>query len=449
MNRKERPVEPAFPLPAFPRSKRASATMKVAVRFLLGVLVMGIASSLARADGMFFYSMMSSNDPVEATKQRAVLWQRDQIWEVHIEPVFHRGSGSGVWVVPFPVEPQVSESSHAFFQELEMLTAPVFVSFCREPDCSGGGGGGGGTGTGAQISEAHSTAEVWQQGTVGDLDFTVLSAGDGDDLMDWLSSHGYEAPSNAEALVTSYQNEGAYFFVGRLDNTLDPATPLTPVRFQLPGLYPPSFPLRMTSLGVSNDSYVDLTFWILFDRQEAFVLGSHDYASFADRPTTPDELYDARDLFFEEQPNRLLLSLATSLGSDDRYRHLDEFALYHNTFGAIPLAELGLTPPAAWSPEIQKIREDESWVFRYRARLDPAGLEQDLRFSSTPAGDLPSHDNFYVNHEGDCFECADDKVLSGCTVSPPHSGSTPAPVSLLFAVGLFFVCALSKRRKTG
>ena len=98
-------------------------------------LGIGLAPSQASADGMVMPEVTGGSSEVIATEQRAVLWQRDGIWEIHIQPVFDRQAGGAAWVVPFPVMPQVLDGNGDLMDQLELLTAPIFVSYCCEPSC--------------------------------------------------------------------------------------------------------------------------------------------------------------------------------------------------------------------------------------------------------------------------------------------------------------------------
>jgi hypothetical protein len=387
----------------------------------------------AAADGMYFRSVTAENAPIEATAQRAIMWQRDQVWEIHIQPIFSRGRGSGTWIVPFPVLPTVEPSSAAFFEQLEMLTAPVFVSYCET--CPGSGGGEGGE---AEIVDAGAYVRVWERGSVGDLDFTVISSADGESAVDWLVSQGYEVDSAGEALLTELEGEGAFFFVGKLSNTLETEKPLQPVRFILPGLYPPEYPLRLSSLGVSRDQSLKLTIWVVFPLEEGFVASSHDAAALTSSASTAEG-------FTAELEERLLgsddlvLLFNGSIGRDSRFERMDSSELCHSGVGCFGLAELGMSPPQEWSPEIQEIRANESWVFRYEGWLSPAGLDRPLSFRSVPTSDLPSTEAFHVEFVGACSDCETGHQLKGCRAAGWFAGGSPtAP---LFAIAALLVLA--------
>ena len=400
------------------RCSRFGRLSFVIVFFICGFFVFFSYPSVSRAAGMFFYSVMSSGDNIEATKQRAVLWERDQIWELHIQPYFDRGRGSGVWVVPFTVYPEVSASSHEFLDQMEILTAPVFLSYCSFPVCgpADDADGGGDFNTG-EITGMEADIQVWEEGSVGDLDFSIISTVDGDSLANWLTDRGYKVPAEWEPFLETYDNEGAFFFIARLQNTVDPEKPLLPVRFQLPGLYPPLYPLRMTSLGVSDGNHADLSLWVVFQRESGFVPSSHDFAVTGGEVDSLEGYLDSVVDFFEQFPGKLSVSTSANFGSDERFRDMDLFQLYHRSVGSFDLAGLGIAPPAEWSPEILEIQNSASWVFKYRAFLGPDALVDDLRFRSVPTGDLPANDNLYIKNDGYCSSCEKPKMLKGCTVA--------------------------------
>ncbi len=402
------------------------------------------------AGGMFFYSAMSGTGEIRASRQRAVLWERDRIWELHIQPLFQRGRGAGVWVVPFPVMPDVSESDHDFLDQMEMLTAPLFVSYCTIPPCGSSEEINGSEHNGAVFNSA-SSMDLWERDTVGDLDFSLLSSINGDDIVEWLKSRGYVVPEAGEAVLDFYKSEGAFFFIGRVGNTADPDKPLKPVRFSLPGLYPPYYPLHISLPGVSTDAHLNLTLWVVFDRQSGFVPSSHAFATLQDRPLSVEEHGLATTTFFDVSPDRLLVSLTTSYGTEERYDYIDQFDFFHRSFGRLAIADLGYELPAEWNPSILEIRDNESWVFRYEARFDTSGMAKDLRFTSTSPGQLPVHDNLYIENIGYCHRCKENMMLKGCSIAYIRSSASSClrPYHLLFCIALPFVgfMIVKRRRK--
>lgn len=238
------------------------------LRSLLVVLYLLWQPIAAAADGYVYIrkDLQGTRLEVEATEQRALLWQRANGWEIHIQPRFSREPGAAAWVVPFADRPEVSPGSSQLFDDLDFYTSPIFYHYCVWSSAdSGGCSGDDDSGSGSSESRGAEThVRVWERGEVGELDYVVLSARDGDSLATWLNDHDFAVPESAVELLDQYNDEGSYFFAARLSPDADPEKPLAPVRFLLPLEKLPSYPLRMTALGVPEGETMELTLWLAF-----------------------------------------------------------------------------------------------------------------------------------------------------------------------------------------
>ncbi len=365
--------------------------MRNCVLILSAVLLLPPA---ALADGIAF-TVAGASLEVRATEQRAVLWLRDGEWEIHIQPVFPREAGGAAWVVPFSVRPTVEAGNADFFDQLELITSPVFVKVCSEGSeglfcfgCMGSGGKLGGEG------DASGTARVivWERGKVGDLDYVILSALSGESLVEWLDAEGYQLPAGAQSLIAGYETEGAYFFAARLAADADPQKPLAPVRFILPGLQTPSYPLRLTALGVTAGQELDLTLWVVFPEADGYQPDSHTAARLEVVPKNIEEFDQALEDLFAETPG----GLALLYGGMIRWTGVLEGA-FCREFPCVPFSDLGLEVPA-WTGEILKIDLEGQRLYRYQARLTAAGLAEDLTFRRVDPGILDWASNIYVEY---------------------------------------------------
>jgi hypothetical protein len=213
---------------------------------------------LALADGLFFQATGASHD-VGVLAQRAALWQRDDALDLTIEPRF-TWEGDGAWVVPLPALPEVALGDAVFLSELDRLTAPLTLKFCTKPSCQGCmalPAAGDGRATGADTS-----VQMWMSGTVGTLDYVVLSASEGQDAAEWLVSRGFGLPPTAAEALASLAAEGTYFFAAKLGAQADPAASLAPVRFRFAPSVAPFYPLRLTGSGIA-DGKLDVLLWLV------------------------------------------------------------------------------------------------------------------------------------------------------------------------------------------
>jgi hypothetical protein len=245
--------------------------------------------------------------------------------------------------------------------------------------------------------DATGTARVivWEQGKVGDLDYVVLSASGGDKLVDWLNTAGYQLPAGAQAVISDYETEGVYFFIARLAADADPQKPLAPVRFILPGLHPPAYPLRLTALGVSPGQSLDLTLWLIFpDDQEGFEPDSHPVHKLGSVPLNIQEFDQALNEVFSDHS---LDTLALLYGGIIRYSGvLDGY--FCQDLPCVSFEELEIDMPTSWSDEILEIDNWGYRLYRYQARLTAASMAKDLTLRPVDAGDLDWATNMYVEY---------------------------------------------------
>jgi hypothetical protein len=356
-----------------------------------GVVVLAVGVWLAwacspgpvRADGMAFRVVGGSAD-VQATAQRAVLWHRGGTWELQIQPVFAREAGAAAWVVPFPVRPTVSAGDADFFDDLELATTPVFLRVCLEGQSSSllGCEDAGGLDR-AEVLGGDALLRVWERGQVGALEYVILSARDGEDLVAWLSSEGFEVPAAAAGILGELDLEDTFFFAARLDPAIDPALPLAPVRFALPGLDPPSYPLRLTAAAVPAGQSLDLTLWVIFPGGEGWVPDGREVLQPSEELADRASLEAALDGIFAEAPDGLAQLHGASL--------VDTGALEGQAcsqgWACVSYAELGLNRPATWALETEELRTSSAYVARYQARLGPDGMDEDVRLRPLEANE--------------------------------------------------------------
>ncbi|MBN1774663.1 MAG: DUF2330 domain-containing protein [Deltaproteobacteria bacterium] len=429
----------------------------------LSVLLLLSAAAPAAADGMAFPQVTGSTVDVEATAQRAVLWRRGSTWELHLQPQFDGEAGELAWVVPFPVRPTVSEGSVEFLDQLERLTAPLFVETCTPPYCYGGEAGyadaSGGT---AEIRGSETAVTVWETGTVGMMEYVILSAGDGDSLAVWMNDNGYRLPTAAGTILEQFETEGLFFFVSRLPAGASPEKLVAPIRFELPGMDPPVYPLRLTALGVPDGTFLDLTLWVVFtpnDTGGGFLPDSHPFDVLTPyRIADVDDYRNEVDAFFAANPPEELLLLFAEPVRDPTWRPVCDSSFYYYGCQSVPSEVV----PGA---ELNEIAATEAVVQRYQARLTAAGFAGDLVLRTATADELPGEDNAYVHSVGACYSCPpDDRDVGGeagptddLGVSVSGSGimcgigrgpAASAALGALAVLALLGAVALRRRRRT-
>ena len=365
--------------------------MRISVFVLLATFWFPAA---ALADGMAF-TVVGANMEVRATEQRAVMWLRGGEWEIHIQPVFPRDAGGAAWVVPFSVQPTVEPGNADFFDQLELITSPVFAKVCSEDSdglfCFGCMGADRTMGAEGEVT-GRARVIIWEQGQVGDLDYVILSALGGDNLADWLDTQGYQLPAGAAAVIADYETKGVYFFIARLSEDADPQKPLAPVRFILPDLHPPTYPLRLTALGVPAGQELDLTLWVVFPETAGYEPDSHPVGKLDTVPKDIEEFDEALDEVFADSPG----SLALLFGGMIRWSGILDGQFCWD-YPCVSFVDLGLDIPS-WSEEILEITLDGHRLYRYQARLTAAGMAKDLTLMPVDPGYLDWASNIYLEY---------------------------------------------------
>ncbi len=429
--------------------KRLSALTITAILSFTGCILL-FTTSKARADGCIFPSTAGANMEVSATKQRALVWLRDGTWEVHIQPVFDREQGGAAWVVPFPSLPEVSESSSELLHQLEIITSPVFIDYCYHS--SSGGGGGCSSGDGASQDEKKSSAKspvtVWAQGEVGELDYVVLSADDGDNLVTWLETHGYHLPDGSAELIADFETEGQFFFAAQLSEDADPEKAQAPVRFVLPEEDDGFYPLRLTSLAVEGDERLALTLFFAFPEVDGigFMPQSHPYEEFEGNHPNREVYDEQKEKYFDENPSDNLLmlfgrdlkntdALSFSRCAREQYSYMNICASYDELEVEVPDRVM---EKVQWHEDIQEMENSSAWLYRFEGHLDGEAMSEDLFLGEVTASTLQEKTNIYLNSIGACpSENDEGDEYVGCSFSKHDLPSGWFLLTMLLLTGLF------------
>jgi hypothetical protein len=333
--------------------------------------------------------------------------------------------------VPFADRPEIHEGNADFFDQLALITAPVFVQTCRD---SGGWGCGAKSDAVGGLGEAfggQSAVQVWEQGEVGNLDYAILSAGEGDDLVSWLQTEGYGLPAGADALLATMHTEGLYFFVSRLSADADPSQPIAPVRFVMPVDAVPAYPLRLTALGAPAGEVLDLTLWVIYpDGQGNYLPRDRELVTFQANPTTAAEYQAEVDSLFEHAPTGVALLYAEPVARTSFMDHL----ICEST--CVTYEEVGLNAPTTWCSELEEMSQDDAKLLRLEARLTAEAMATDLELHLDTYRQLEPIPRMYEHSVGKCDE-------SGCATA---TSSRRQDHGLLLGLALVLLGALRRAR---
>ncbi|MBN1944487.1 MAG: DUF2330 domain-containing protein [Bradymonadales bacterium] len=391
------------------------------------LLVLLTVPSVVWADGGFFTDTLLTVTQAEAAAdgllsssgQRAVLWQTSaDCWDLYLEP----GSvqlASAAYVLPLPVLPVVGEASGAFLDQLDAATVPVFVTIRDYARLTYGGGSSGCCGTdeaGAgqdmlgtrQEGEAYTGVSVWGQGTIGDLEYELVSTETSDALQTWLEEHDYEVPDTLAESIEPYVSEEYYFFVARIAREEDDAVKIPVLRFTLCGTPRLWYPLRLTVFSIA--ARLEFTLWLIhpdsaispsncaWQPPGEFYDMYREIWGHGDQDRIPEDFERPFEELYDEEMQGVLMS------NGGRSLFLQYAGpIYADKVGErlTLLAQAGATPPLSsggsdWVEELSAIVQDGLQVTRWRGSFVPSVMEIDLEFGvSAP---ITAMDALYWRH---------------------------------------------------
>jgi hypothetical protein len=150
-----------------------------------------------------------------------------------------------------------------------------------------------------RLSVASESVKVVDQFTVGEYDVSLLDAAESDGLSNWLKTNDYKVPQGAEAMLTSYIQQGMKFFVVKINlealqklghGFLRPIV----IEYESPKFM---LPMRLGTLNALGDQ--DLT---------VYVLSPNAVAEVTNYPTVPiptDAISSAKEVSGQELPSSI------------------------------------------------------------------------------------------------------------------------------------------------
>jgi hypothetical protein len=195
--------------------------------------------TVALADGMLVWGGRQV-DIVEPTQKAFILFDHgaeDLVLEVR----FAGAPREFGWLVPLPAEPRLLPDRPGLFEHLSVATwwPQLGHSIYRRPVYEG-------------ISAAGRGVTDVRRERVGIYDTTILRAGDGRALQDWLKRHGFRTRAGATHILADYMRRRWVFVAMRIavrDSTDLPSLhdgTIQPIRFQFPTARP-VYPLSVSS----------------------------------------------------------------------------------------------------------------------------------------------------------------------------------------------------------
>lgn len=408
-----------------------------------------LAPGAVHADGGVFPSLegIGAETAVEVKAQRAVIWQKPEALEVTIEPIFN-WEGDGAWVIPLPALPEVSTADPAFLAELDRATSPVFLHACIDYGCYCGDPWGADvvadTAAGGELrtNEPSTNVTVWASGTVGELDYVVLSVTDGESLTDWAGQNGFAVADEAAAVIGQLEVEGSFFFVARVSPSAERDRALAPVTFRFAADLAPFYPMRFTGSLMPANATIDVTLWVVADDlgfapkglAVARPMSLYTYppcrGEYSDGPTAEEYQADVDAWLAGTTAGGFVVEYQAPLSYAPA---LDGWACIGGFEDSDSCTELPKLVPGAQG--LAAMVAADPHVTRLRGRLAGEGLMADLAFTATPLGTWSEDDGvfngLYCNITDCAFEChcpTDDASYAAEQMNPeqmsPEQGSS-------------------------
>lgn len=387
--------------------------------------------------------------------RRAVIWIDSSSFDIIFQNQYSGSGKSFAWVIPLPGVPtQVDQPTDGFLRDLDRFTAPMFEKrSCYVPCPSGPPDAG--VSQGPKVPPPEVT--VWQSGSLGNLDYVVLSSKSSADLVTWLKGRGFKLPASLTPLVDDYLSKGFTFFAAKLASGAGAQAAVPAVTFSFDRAKTPLvYPLRISAH--DRTSAMPTLLWVI-SSEGTFAPRSYPHVAMSGSEHTKTS--------YSKQ-------LEQVMGQQGGTTFAVEYASVPGVSGSTDYKriQLSYTYGSSAGTEMKQITSGSSnlHVVRLRARLNPKGTLSDLELARTAKPlDVPG---WYLSpcpggvvHEQGCdagvaqpdsgvgqadggagpSNAVQDQEAGGCSIGAGSGGTVT--LALLIALGL--VSLLSRRRRGG
>lgn len=298
--------------------------------------------------------------------RRAVIWLRQSTFEMIFQNQYSGSAQDFAWVIPLPGVPtDVGQPTDSFLEELDRYTAPMIENqSCTKP-CPSWGPPDAGAVPGATVPPPSVT--VWGHGSLGDLDYQVLSSTSSQALINWLNAGGFTLPAGIEPLVASYLADGFTFFAAKVaSGAASSKTAAVPaVRFTFDRTSTaPVYPLRISAFGRS--SLLDQIVWVIAD-DGTYLPDGYPAEQMSGTEHTETSYEAALDAVMAKDAGRTFAVELAAQGSSDYRREM-----VYWQYGSSSTTEMQ-----------ELVTYNGPYIVRLRARLNPSGMTVDLKLKKT------------------------------------------------------------------
>lgn len=347
------------------------------IRFLILVGLLSLPLMSVHACGGLF----CQNVPVDQQAERIIFTvNNDDTISAYVQINYTGAAPDFSWVVPVPAVPELDVAEIESFDELSMLTAPVFIPPMM-PDCA--------PIVMMAMSESASMeddggVEVLASGAVGPYLYDVITSPDPQAMIGWLRDNEYRIEPEMEPLIAVYNEEGMVFLAMKLqpDEGADDIQPIVMTYASTQ----PMIPLRLTAVA-ANPNMTVLS-WIFAEEQAVPANYAH--------PVVYDD--DIRTSFGSFDGTNYISLLDQTVDLYDGRAFVTEYAM--------PTSDLRDLKPQ--DTLVQLLAEKYQYVTRVIGRISPEEMTVDPVF--TMNADAPDISNVHDLSETDpevFWQCED------------------------------------------
>lgn len=350
--------------------------LRLNLAILITLLVLPVLNAYA-CGGLF-----CQNVPVDQQAERIIFTiNNDDTISAYVQVNYTGSAPDFSWVVPVPSVPEVDVAEIETFDELSMLTAPVFVPPMM-PDCAAVPVPAMAMQDGAVLESA--SVEVLASGAVGPYLYDVITSPDPQAMISWLRDNSYRITPEMEPLIAVYNDEGMVFLAMKLQPD-EGADEIQPIVMTYESTQP-MIPIRLTAVA-ANPNMTVLT-WIFAEEQAVPVNYAH--------PVIYDE--DIRGSFGSFDGTNYISLLDQTIDLYKGRAFVTEYAM--------PTSDLRSLAPQ--DKLVQLLAEKYNYLTRTIGRISPEEMTVDPIFTTN--ADAPDISNVRDLSEIDAevfWQCAD------------------------------------------
>jgi hypothetical protein len=185
-------------------------------RFLPYGLLSIALCSLAAPDAEACVPIPDADAVTGLEGRRGVVWIEADTFSLTFQNQTSTVGGDFAWVIPIPGVPDaVDQASEQFLNDLDRVTAPMIEQSDCYKECPSEYADAG-VAPGNSQSGVSSEVTVWISGSLGDLEYVVVSADSSVELLEWLTDRGFNLDKALVDVMDDYLGRSFSFFAAKV-----------------------------------------------------------------------------------------------------------------------------------------------------------------------------------------------------------------------------------------